>query len=134
VLDDLYVDQIKVEREQDAPTARRRVRTTPGWVEGEFLRNRIPLSWLGRACELPGKALATGLAIWFLSGLRGGRMDSLKLTSATLERFGVSRSAKSRALKALEKAGLINVRREPRKNPLVTILDVPPAGQDQANA
>jgi hypothetical protein len=134
VLEDLYIAQIEVERGQDVPSARRLARTPPGWVKGEFLRSRIPLSWLGRACELPGKALATGLAIWFLSGLRHGRLDGLRLTSATLNRFHVSRSAKSRALKALEEAGLISVRRAPRKNPVVTILHVPPAGRDQTTA
>jgi hypothetical protein len=81
-----------------------------GWIKGKFLRNRIPLSWLGRACELGSlSALKTGLAIWYLSGLRG-RQDNLLLTSDTLRRFGVhDRSSKYRALKALEQAGLIQV-------------------------
>jgi hypothetical protein len=68
--------------------------------------------------------LLVGLAVWFLAGLRG-RQDDLKLTTRILERFGVKgRSAKYKALKALEGAGLIRVLRRHGKNPLLTILDV----------
>ena len=97
---------------------------SPSWVDGEFLRGAIPLSWLGRACRLPGaKVVAVALAVWFLSGLRGTR-ESLPLTGAALRRFGVDdRSAKYRALKELERAGLIRVDRRQGKNPLVTVLD-----------
>jgi hypothetical protein len=78
---------------------------------------------LRSACELGGKTLAVALANWFLSGLRYGRRSDLPLTSGTLRQFAVlDRSAKYRALRALEKKGLIRVRREPGKNPLVTIL------------
>lgn len=97
----------------------------PGWVYGEFIRGPLPLAWWGRVCRLPGgKTLAVALAIWFLAGLRG-RTHDLKLTSAVLKRFGVEdRSAKSRALEALEGAGLIRVERRPGRNPLVTILEI----------
>jgi DNA-binding transcriptional ArsR family regulator len=78
--------------------------------------------------------LATALAIWFLSGLRHGGTDGLRLTAATLKPFQVDRSAKSRALKALEGAGLIRVQRRDRKNPVVTILDVGPDGDVAAVA
>jgi hypothetical protein len=67
--------------------------------------------------------LPVSLAIWFLAGLRN-RKHGLNLTSATLRRFGVGdRSAKSRALVALERAGLVRVARQQGKNPLVTILE-----------
>jgi hypothetical protein len=66
--------------------------------------------------------LAVALAIWFLAGLRN-RQNDLKLTTAALKRFGVTdRSTKSRALDALEGAGLVHVERQPGKNPIVTIL------------
>jgi hypothetical protein len=68
--------------------------------------------------------LAVALAIWFVSGLRHGEKTDLSLTTATLGLFGVDdRSAKYRALKALKKAGLIVVRQEHGKNPLVTIVE-----------
>jgi DNA-binding transcriptional ArsR family regulator len=94
-----------------------------GWIEGKFLNAKIPLCWLSRACRLPGKALETALAIWFLKGLSHS-VEDLKLTSAVVERFDVSPPAKSRALTSLQKAGLIRVVRRRGKNPLVTILKV----------
>jgi hypothetical protein len=92
-------------------------------VDGEFLRGPIPLAWLGRVCRLRGqKVLAVALAVWFVSGLRG-RREGLKVTTRVVQRFGVNdRSAKKRALDALERAGLIRVDRQQGKNPLVTIL------------
>jgi DNA-binding transcriptional ArsR family regulator len=94
-------------------------------VKGDFLRGPIPTAWLKRACDLPGgRAIAVALALWWLAGVRG-RKDELRLTSKVLGRLGVAdRSAKSRALLALEEAGLVSVRRRPRKNPLVSILEV----------
>jgi DNA-binding transcriptional ArsR family regulator len=88
-----------------------------------FLRGPIPLPWLARASVLPGKALAVALALYFLSGLRGNQLHDLRLSSATLKRLGVGdRSTKYRALRALERAGLVRVVRQRGKNPLVTIL------------
>jgi DNA-binding MarR family transcriptional regulator len=100
-------------------------------VKGEFLGPRIPLSWLGPACKLGSKAVQTALAIWFLAGLRK-RMNDLKLSGAIVERFHVSPSDKSKALKKLEGAGLIRVQRQPRKNPRVTILEVDEGGDTDA--
>jgi DNA-binding transcriptional ArsR family regulator len=100
-------------------------------IEGEFLKGPIPLSWLSVASKLSGKAsLAVGLAIWFEAGRRGS--NEVRLTTAILSRFGVNRKAKYSGLAALEEAGLIRVRRELRKNPVVTILEVkddPAAGE-----
>ncbi len=92
-------------------------------IAGEFLKGPIPLPWLTAVTRLSGKApLAVGLAIWFESGRR--KSNEVKLTTAILRRFSVNRKAKYSALKSLEKAGLVRVRREPRRNPVVTILDV----------
>jgi hypothetical protein len=103
-----------------APT---RVQTKPKRIAGEFLKGPIPLPWLTAASELAGKSpLAVGLAVWFEAGRR--RSNEVKLTTAILKRFGVKRKAKYRALQSLETAGLVRVRREPRRNPVVTILDV----------
>lgn len=117
-LDELYVEQVQVPVDKSS-TGRRR-----GWIEGRFLRGPIPLNWLGRACRLSGEALATALAIWYVSGLQKGERAGLTLTTKKVELLGVSRSAKSRGLKALEAAGLIRVQRDGKKNPVVTILDV----------
>jgi hypothetical protein len=98
-----------------------RQRSLPGHIDGKFLRGPIPLAWLSPACKLSGKVIAIALAIWFQAGLRNRSVD-LKLTNQIIGRFHVDRHAKSRALKALENAGLIRVKRQRGKNPVVDIL------------
>ncbi len=99
-----------------------KVSLKPRRISGEFLKGPIPLAWLSRASALKGKAaLAVGLALWFEAGRR--RCNEVVLTSAICERFDVNRKAKYRALVALEKAGLIVVKRVPRRNPVVTIIE-----------
>lgn len=95
----------------------------PMRIKGEFLKGPIPLAWLTVASKLSGKApLAVALAIWFEAGR--GRCKEVTLTTAILNRFGINRKAKYRALEALEKAGLISVKRKPRRNPIVAISDI----------
>jgi hypothetical protein len=119
----LRVPQVEA-RGPRMPAGGRGAGGAPAWVDGKFLRGPIPLSWLGRACRLSGaKVVAVALAVWFLAGLRGKR-EGLQLTKATLKHFGVvDRSAKYRALKELERAGLIRAERRRGKNPLVTIVE-----------
>lgn len=94
----------------------------PKRMIGEFLKGPIPLPWLTVASKLAGKGpLAVALAVWFESGRR--KSHEVRLTTAILQRFNVNRKAKYRALRSLEKAGLVRVRREHRKNPVVTILE-----------
>src|SRR5688500_12227922 len=70
---------------------------------GRFLRGPIPLAWLHRAAGLPGKALAIGLALWFLHGCR--KRWTVRLTRRTLQRFGVGRKPGYLGLQNLEGAG-----------------------------
>ena len=93
----------------------------PHWIQGEFLRGPIPLSWLSQAAKLPGKApLAIALALWFESGRKKDR--EVKLTTPIAERFIGDRRLKSRGLKGLQSAGLIEVTQPKTKNPTVRIL------------
>ena len=102
----------------------------PRRIRGEFLKGPIPLTWLSAAAKLRGKApLAVALALWFEAGRR--RSNEVRLTTAILDRFSVNRKAKYTALAALERVGLIRVRRQPRKNPIITIID--PAGGSEAS-
>jgi hypothetical protein len=91
------------------------------------------LSWFSRASALHGKALAIGLALWFRVGITRSR--EVKLSSATLSKFTVSRKAVYNGLQSLADAGLISVRRQIGKSAVVTVLDVPDApkraGEDQ---
>lgn len=91
-------------------------------IAGGFLKGPIPLPWLSAATRLPGKSpLSVALAIWFEAGRR--KSMEVTLTTAILQRFSVNRKAKYRALSSLENAGLVRVYREPRRNPVVTILE-----------
>jgi hypothetical protein len=102
-------------------------------VKGEFLKGPIPLSWLSSAAKLPGKApLAVALAIMFESGRR--KSNEIVLTTAICKRFDVNRKAKYRGLEKLEEANLIDVHRQPRKNPVVTIIDAGNQQPTEANA
>ena len=93
-------------------------------IRGEFLKGPIPLGWLACAVRLSGKApVAVALAIWFQSGRR--RSKVVRLTTAVIERFGIDRKAKYRGLSALEKAGLVQIHRQLRRNPVVTIQEWP---------
>jgi hypothetical protein len=114
--------------------------TVNGWLEkaragkpstrparrSRFLRGPVPLDWLGRAAGLPGKALAVGLALWFLRGCR--KRDTVTLSRRTLERLGVGRKPGYRGLRALEAAGLVRVRRHVGKSPVVRICEATEQG------
>ncbi len=96
---------------------------------GEFIRGPLPLAWVSHAATLPGKSLAVGMAIWFRTGCRPDR-KYVSVCNSTLKRFGVSRTAGYRALRALEQAGLITVERHRGRCPRVTLA----GDQRQANA
>jgi len=94
----------------------------PRLKRGEkFLKGPLPLAWLAQAGKLPGKCLHVGNVLWFLVGLKSTL--TVPLLSSELGRFGVNRQAKYRALRCLEDAGLVAVKRHPGRNPVVTILE-----------
>ena len=96
----------------------------PRHRKGErFLRGPIPWSWLTEAARLPGRTLHVAVSLWFWAGIK--RSAAVVLPISQLRLLGVSRFAVYRGLGALEKAGLIKVRRHPGKKPLVTLLDIP---------
>jgi DNA-binding MarR family transcriptional regulator len=90
-------------------------------IKGKFLRGPIPWSWLSRAAPLKGKALAVGVCIWHLHGLKN--QQQIALSGKLVRGIGVSRSSLYRGLEALEKAGLISVERHPGRNPIVTLKE-----------
>jgi hypothetical protein len=84
-----------------------------------FLKGPVPWPWIIAAAALPRSALLVGLCLWRLAGALKSR--SVTLGNADLKAFGVDRAAKSRALAALEGAGLIQVAHEPGRFPTVTL-------------
>jgi len=85
-----------------------------------FLKGPIPLWWLTRAAALPGKALALGVALWWLHGM--SKDDSFKLTGKALGAMNVSRDAATDGLRRLEADGLVSVQRAKGKRPVVQII------------
>ncbi len=85
-----------------------------------FLKGPIPWAWLQRATPLRGKALAVGLVLWFLKGLR--KQSTVRLEPSKVRSLGLSRRQCYRALDALEQAGLVAVQRHLGSAPDVTIL------------
>jgi hypothetical protein len=94
---------------------------------GRFLKGPIPWFWVTAAAALPGQALPVGLCLWRLVGAM--RSDTVSFGNADLRPLGIDRAAKSRALRALERAGLIAVVHRPGRFPRVTVLrDYEPRG------
>lgn len=88
---------------------------------GRFLKGPIPWSWITAAAALPGHALLVGLCIWRLAGAT--KSHTVSLGNSDLKPLGIDRAAKSRALQALETAGLIAVARRRARFPIVTLPD-----------
>lgn len=87
--------------------------------QAEFVCGPIPVDWIARAAALPGRALAVGLAVWFVDGTR---RSNKAVCDSLLTRFGVSRWAGYRGLRALEQGGLVTVDRHRGRCPRVAIL------------
>jgi DNA-binding MarR family transcriptional regulator len=86
---------------------------------GRYLKGPVPWEWIAATADLPGKAWLVGLCIWRLSGAKNSK--TVRLGNADLKPLGIDRAAKSRALQALENAGLITVKRDPGRFPIVTL-------------
>jgi DNA-binding transcriptional ArsR family regulator len=96
----------------------RRGRRAPP-ILGKFIAGPLDVPWLIRASRLGVKALLVGLALWYLRGLR--RSDSFIVSNLMLQEWGIEADAKSRGLRALEKAGLITVQRRGKRSPRVRL-------------
>jgi hypothetical protein len=85
-----------------------------------FLKGPIPWSWIAAAAALPGQALLVGLCVWRLVGAM--KSETVSLGNSDLKPLGIDRATKSRALCALERAGLIKVTRQPGRFPNVSLI------------
>ena len=94
----------------------RRVSSTPG----KFIMGPIDIAWVCQARQLGVTALLVGLALWYLKGLR--RADAFIVSNLMVAEWGIKPDAKSRALRKLEKAGLISIERRGKRSPLVSLI------------
>ena len=111
--------------DSNIPVKRLRLNHESGLIEEVpqsvlFLKGPVPLWWLTRAASLPGKALALGLALWWLHGM--SKDDAVKLTGKALKVMNVSRDAATDGLRRLEADGLVSVQRAKGKRPVVHII------------
>ncbi len=97
----------------------------PGKGE-QYLGGPIPLDWLSHAAMLSGKAFHLGVALWYAAIRSKGKNPSVRLSNALAATFGLGdRKTRTRALIALEEAGLVAVKHSNGHAPLVTILPKP---------
>jgi hypothetical protein len=81
----------------------------------------VPLWW----AEQAARATSTPKAfvwIWLLHMAWRAKNSTFTISNEQLRAFGVHRNTKYQALRELERAGLIQVSREGKKAPLVTLL------------
>lgn len=71
-----------------------------------------------------------GLALWHLKKLR--QSDTFTVSNLMLQEWDIRPDAKSRALRALERAGLIRVERRGKRSPRVTLVVTAPVQETDA--
>lgn len=84
------------------------------------MRGPIPLEWMRTTYALGGKATCVAVEIWFLVGVT--KSTTVRLNLSSMEKRGMSRSAASRALGRLRRAGLIEVQFHPGTRSMVTVI------------
>jgi DNA-binding transcriptional ArsR family regulator len=89
-------------------------------ISGKFIAGPIDVAWVVQASRLGVKALLVGLALWHIRGLR--KCDTFTVSNLMLQEWGIQPDAKSRALRALEKAGLIKIERQGKRSPRVSLV------------
>jgi hypothetical protein len=85
-----------------------------------FLHPKVQLVWIEKAAQLGIQTLVVGILLQFRALL--SQKTEVTLPQDFLSRFEISRGVKQRALKNLEKAGLILVEQETGRSPSITVL------------
>jgi DNA-binding transcriptional ArsR family regulator len=112
----LRLDRDRVARLNGGPRRGRQ----PSPIRDKFIAGPLDVSWVCQASQLGVKALLVGLALWHLKGLR--RSNSFTISNLMVEEWKIRPDAKRRALRKLEKAGLITVERQGKRCPRVTLV------------
>jgi hypothetical protein len=97
---------------------------TPQKTSSPFIKGPVPLDWLSKAAQLPGKAVQVALALFWLFGM--SPTVQFKMTRRAMELFCLSTDAYLDGLNRLEKIGLIKVLRRPGQRALVEIVQKSP--------
>jgi hypothetical protein len=100
-------------------------------LEGKFIRS-MSFEWFSLAAKLPGRvAPIVGVAIWLEYGFAekkyGGllKVPAIQLQNGKLRKyFNINPKAKRRALRQLEKAGLIKLHQRGKQSVFITLVKV----------
>ena len=106
--------RIEVETLETGATARRR-RVAP------FVK--MPLTWAARA-SIATNCPKAMVWVWLLHQAWKTKSATVRVPNGALAKYGISRWVKRRTLRQLEGAGLITIKLEPRKTPVVTVLSL----------
>ena len=100
-------------------------------ARGRFIAGPLDVDWLSQARKLGVTTLWVGLGLWFLRGLK--RSDSFIVSNMTMQGLNVRPDAKSRALRKLQKAGLITIEQKGKRNPRVTLVVQSPRNNNEGS-
>jgi hypothetical protein len=114
------MDADSVETHVPTGTKQRKLRPLKS---GRFLKGPVPWHWLRHAMMLRGKALAVGLILWREAGCQKSRTVYFSLAHAAAE--GIPTTTARRAIRALERAGLVTICRKPGHGLEVMLCDLP---------
>jgi hypothetical protein len=89
-------------------------------IQAKFIAGPIDVAWVVQAGRLGVKALLVGLALWHLKKLR--QADTFIVSNLMVQDWGVQPDAKRRALRTLERAGLIIIDRRGKRSPRVSLV------------
>ena len=87
---------------------------------GYFLKGPIPLAWLKKAAELPGKTYTLCTILWWFHGMNPTK--PIKVSTKSLREFSISEDAYRDGLSRLEQAGLVTVTRPKGQRALIEIV------------
>ena len=93
----------------------------PQRLHERFLKGPIPIRNIARASKLSGQSLSVYLAVHHQTALT--RKSLVTLPKGLLMQLGVSRDAKSRALKQLHNAGLVRLENHTGRAARVALMD-----------
>jgi hypothetical protein len=80
---------------------------------------KVPLLWANELARISAAGTTYAVALELLHQARWSK--NVKLTTACVEKRGVSRTSKWRALAELRRAGLVHVEERGNKNPIITV-------------
>jgi hypothetical protein len=114
------VDALKLSARKEAPVGAVKAGRKRERVQGLFIKGPVSMSWLDQAYKQGGPALYLGTCLWLLRGLR--KSDTFVVSNVFLQEHGIKPDSKWRALRKLERAGLVRVERRGKRSPQVTIV------------